>query len=108
SIDFMNAFLDTDPIGVRLRLHLGPRVGGAVGLVQALRGYMRVNLRRRQIAVAQQLLHASNVRSVVQQVRGEAVPQRVRAGSRMARSGRPESLSSGDASNRAKSPAVRK
>ena len=42
---------------------------------------MRVNLRGDKALVAKQLLHAAEVGAVIQQVRREAVPQRVRADS---------------------------
>ena len=41
---------------------------------------MRVDLRRHQALVPQQLLHAADVGAAVEQMRGEAVPQRVRRG----------------------------
>ena len=39
---------------------------------------MRIYLRRRYIGVAKQLLHHAKVRSALQQMRREAVPERVR------------------------------
>ena len=50
-----------------------------VGLSHTLGREVRVHLGRRQRLVSQQLLHRPEVRAVVQQVRGEAVPERVRA-----------------------------
>ena len=41
---------------------------------------VRVDLRGHQALVAQQFLHAADVGAAVEQVRGEAVPQRVRRG----------------------------
>ncbi len=58
-------------------------VGALVGVVQAGGGQVRVDLRGGQRLVAEQFLHAAQVRAVVQQVRGEAVPQRVRADGRI-------------------------
>src|ERR1700722_9392050 len=53
----------------------GPRMGLLVSALQALRGDMGINLCRGQVRVAQQLLHAAQIRPGVQNVRGEAVPQ---------------------------------
>jgi hypothetical protein len=39
---------------------------------------MRINLGRRYVCVAQHLLDDSKVRAVTEQMRGEAVPQKVR------------------------------
>ena len=55
-------------------------MGFFVGLAQAAGADVRVDLRRRQALVAEQFLHAAQVGSAVEQVRGEAVPQRVRRG----------------------------
>ena len=41
---------------------------------------MRVDLRGHEAFVAQQFLHAADVGAAVEQMRGEAVPQRVRRG----------------------------
>src|SRR5262249_57385633 len=59
------------------------RMSLLVTLLQALRRHMCVDLRRRQIAMAEQLLHAADVGAAVEQVRGEAVPQAVRARARV-------------------------
>ncbi len=50
-----------------------------VDFLHPLRRQMRVDLRGAQALMAQQFLHAAQIGAVVQQVRGEAVPQRVRA-----------------------------
>jgi len=50
-----------------------------VGFLHAAGRQVRVDLRRAQALVAEQLLHAAQVGAVVQQVRREAVTQRVRA-----------------------------
>ncbi len=42
---------------------------------------VRINLSRGEAAVSQQLLHAPKIGAPVEEVRGEAVPERVRAGS---------------------------
>src|SRR5436305_1615352 len=59
----------------RLAVSLSVRAGVClvVALLQAVRRHVRINLRRAQAAVAQQLLDAADVRAVIQQVRGEAV-----------------------------------
>src|SRR4051812_30400983 len=59
------------------------RVGLVVDLFHPTRRQVRVDLRRAQALVAEQLLHAAQVGAVVQQVRGEAVTQRVRADARI-------------------------
>jgi hypothetical protein len=46
--------------------------------LHALAGHVGVDLRGRQVAVTQQHLHHAQVGAVVQQVRGEGMPQRVR------------------------------
>ena len=40
---------------------------------QPLPGYMRINLRRRNIRMTQQQLHHAQIRAVIQQVRGKSV-----------------------------------
>src|SRR6266404_431613 len=62
---------------------LGPGMGLVVRVLHSLRGQVRVDLRGAQRLMAQQLLHAAEVRAVVEQVRGEAMPQRVRADRRV-------------------------
>jgi hypothetical protein len=47
-------------------------------LFQALTSYMRIDLRGRQIAVAEEHLHHSQVRAMIQQVSCESVAQGVR------------------------------
>ena len=49
-----------------------------VQFLQALPRHMRINLRRRNIRVAQQQLHHAQVSAVVDQVRCEGMSQRVR------------------------------
>ena len=66
-----------------LLLRLSPRVGTLVGGAESGGADVGVDLRRHQALVAQQLLHAADVGAAVQQVRGEAVAQRVRSGSRV-------------------------
>ena len=48
--------------------------------MQPGRRHMRVNLRRAEAAVAEQFLDAADVRAGIEQVGGERMPQRVRAG----------------------------
>lgn len=60
---------------------VGPRVRLIVDLFQSLRGQVRVDLRRAEALMAEQFLDASQVGSVVEQMRGEAVTQCVRADS---------------------------
>ena len=50
----------------------------AVEVFQALTSDMRIDLRRRQVAVAQQQLHDAQVCASIQQVRGKRMPQAVR------------------------------
>ena len=54
-------------------------MGFVVDLLHPAGGQVRVHLRGAQALVAQQFLHAAEVGTVVEQMRGEAVPQRVRA-----------------------------
>jgi len=46
-----------------------------VGFFQPLRRHVRVNLGRHQVRVAEEFLHAAQVRAGVEQVRGVAVTQ---------------------------------
>ncbi len=46
-----------------------------VGALQSLDRDVRVNLRRGKTGVAQQSLHAAQVRAAIEHVRGETVPQ---------------------------------
>ena len=41
---------------------------------------VRVDLRRRAVAMAQELLHGADVAAVFEQMRGERMPERVRSG----------------------------
>ena len=52
-----------------------PRMRGVICLFQTLGRQMRVDLRRDQVRVAQQLLHAAQVRPGVEQVRRIAVAE---------------------------------
>ena len=51
---------------------------GVVALLQSLRRYVRVHLRRRQVFVAEQFLDTANIGTGVEQVRGKTMSQRVR------------------------------
>ena len=55
-----------------------PRVRGLVRGAEASRRHVRVDLRRGQALVPEQLLDDAQVRPAVEEVRGERVPQRVR------------------------------
>src|SRR5258707_8724675 len=55
------------------------RMKRAMHLAQVALGEMRVNLCGRDVAVAEHLLHGAQVRATFQQMRGEAMPQRMRA-----------------------------
>ena len=57
---------------------LCPRMRSVVRLLQSLGCQMRVNLRRHQMRVAEQLLHAAQIGAGIQQMRGVTVPQFVR------------------------------
>jgi len=57
---------------------LPPRMMHRMQLLQPLPRHMRIDLRRRNIRMTQQHLHHAQVGTVVQQVRGEGVPQGVR------------------------------
>ena len=41
---------------------------------------VRVDLRRRDVAMAQELLHGADIAAVFEQMRGERMPERVRSG----------------------------
>jgi len=56
---------------------------GVVGLLQPLGGDVGVNLRRNEMRVAKQFLHASQIRAGIQQVCRVAVPQLVRRQARI-------------------------
>ena len=58
---------------------LRPRVRFLVDLLQTLDARVRVDLRRRDRRVAEQLLHRSEIGASVEQMRGKGVPQRVHA-----------------------------
>src|SRR5690349_18267936 len=62
---------------VRNGLGVGARVRVVVNLFDAVGRQMSVDLGGGEGLVAQQLLNAAEVRAVVQEVRGEAVAQRV-------------------------------
>jgi hypothetical protein len=51
-----------------------PRMRGVIGLFQPLRREMRVHLRRHEMGVAQQFLHAAQIRAGIEQMRGVTVP----------------------------------
>ena len=53
-------------------------MGVAVGRLKAARRDVRIDLRRREARVAEQLLHDPKVRAAVEQVGRERVAQRVR------------------------------
>ena len=53
------------------------RVG--VSLFQTFDRHVRVNLRRGKTRVAEQRLHAAQIRAAIEHVRSETVPQFVRA-----------------------------
>jgi hypothetical protein len=54
-------------------------VGGVEDLAQVVGRHVRVDLGGRHVGVAEHLLHAAQVGAALQQVRGEAVPERVQA-----------------------------
>ena len=56
-----------------------PRVGLEVGLLQLLAREVRVELGRREVGVAEHLLHRAQVAATREQVRREGVPQGVGA-----------------------------
>src|ERR1700722_14822287 len=60
-----------------------PRVRRVVSLFQPLRRDVRVNLRRDEMRVAEQFLHAPQIRTRVQQMRRVTVPQLVRRQTRI-------------------------
>src|SRR3569832_1440410 len=55
-----------------------PRMMLTVHLFQTLAGHVSVDLRSRQITVTQQHLYDAQVRAVIEQMRGERVPQGMR------------------------------
>src|SRR5271154_6657385 len=57
---------------------LRPRMRRIISLLQPLRRDMRVNLRRDEMRVAEQFLHAPQIRASVQQMRRVTVTQLVR------------------------------
>ena len=61
-----------------------------VDLAQAARVHVAVHLRRRERAVAEQLLDRAQVGAALEQVRGEGVPQAVRVGKQAAQRARVE------------------
>ena len=54
------------------------RMGGLIYLFQLLDGVVRVNLRRAEAAVPQNLLYRPDVGALVEHMRRESVPQHVR------------------------------
>ena len=62
---------------------LRPRMRRVVGLLQPLGRDVRINLRRDEMRVAEQFLHAAQIRARVQQVRRVTVPQLVRRQARI-------------------------
>ena len=65
------------PITVRL---ICPGMGFAVGFAESGRADVGVDLRGHQAFVAEQFLHAADVGAAVEEMRGEAVAQRMRRG----------------------------
>ena len=63
------------------RLFLGARMRLIVHFEQLIHCEMGILLRRVERRVAQQFLNHSQIRAFIEQVRGERVPQRVRANS---------------------------
>jgi hypothetical protein len=55
-----------------------PRMGGVVGFLQSLGSQVRVDLRGDEVRVAEQFLHAAQVRAGIEQMRGVTVPQFMR------------------------------
>ena len=66
------------PDAAARRLYLRPRMKLAMHSLQPLLIDMGVDLRRRYVGVAQHLLDDSQICAVAEQVRCEAVPQKVR------------------------------
>ena len=60
------------------RILSAPWVMQGVQFLHTLAGDVRVDLRRREITVAEEHLHDTQIRAVVQQVRRESVAQSVR------------------------------
>src|SRR5688572_12982547 len=58
-------------------------VGLLVDGAERSRADVRIDLRRDQALMAQQLLHAANVGPAIEQVRGETMAQRVRRGAQI-------------------------
>src|SRR5690606_6538591 len=71
------------PCRMRDGWSIGAGMGRVVGFLHPLGRQVRINLGRTEALVTQQLLDASQVRTIVQQVRGEAVTQRMRADTRI-------------------------
>lgn len=59
-------------------LDFGPWMGLLIGVPQACRTKMRIDLRRDEAFVSEQFLNAANIGPPIQQVRGKTVTQRVR------------------------------
>src|SRR5271156_3383158 len=66
----------------------GARMKRAMHLAQVALREMGVNLRGRDVAVTEHLLHGAQIGAALEQMRGEAMPQRVRAYPCEARIGR--------------------
>src|SRR3989442_1718516 len=62
---------------------VGPRMRLIIDLLHSIGCQMRIHLRRAEALVAQKLLHAAKVSAVVEQVRREAVTQRMGADARI-------------------------
>jgi hypothetical protein len=65
------------PIAGRSVIAAGPWVGLQKRFAQSRSGKMRVDLRRRQVLVPQQLLHDPDPRPTVEQMSCEAVAERM-------------------------------
>jgi len=62
----LNGPLPAAPLPSASPASSGSRVRGVIGLLQAVGGDMGVNLRRHQMRMAEQFLHAAQVRASVQ------------------------------------------
>ena len=86
-----------------MKLLLRQRMQVAHQALQALLDHMGIDLRGRNIGVAEQRLHDAQIRAVVQQVAGKGVAQHVRARPAAAPGPRPPRVPSGRARNAAAS-----
>ena len=66
------------PYVVGRKILLRPRMSFVVNRLQPLRSHMRIDLRCRKVHVTQELLNASQVRAVIQQMRRERMAQGMR------------------------------